>query len=85
MMNPVLQRFWASLFPIIGMILFVLIFIIGLFVFSYLLIISAIIGLILFVVAFIRSKISRKPTPPPPSQSTQGRIIEHEEIEKDKE
>jgi hypothetical protein len=80
-MHETLKRFWASIMPIVGMIIFVVLFIVGIFVFSYLLIIGAIVGLILFCVAYIRVKIAlRKKTPP--THPAHGRTIEHDDDEK---
>lgn len=80
-MREILRRLWVSIMPIIGMIIFVSLFIVGIFVFSYLLIIGAIIGLVLFVVAFIRTKMAARKSTQQPS-STQGRIIEHDDTSK---
>lgn len=81
-MSGFLTRLWRGILPLLGMVIFITLFILGLFVFSYLLIIGAIIGLILFSIAFIRAKFSRRQAPPPsrPSQ-TQGRTIEHDDSE----
>lgn len=79
-MRDTLRRLWASIFPIVGIIIFVILFILGVFVFSYLLIAAAIFGLILFCVAYIRAKIAaRRKSPPPPPQ---GRTIDHEDQNK---
>lgn len=48
----------------------------GLFIFSYLLIIGAIIGLIIFITAFIQSKIIKLKR----EKKKSGRIIEHNNI-----
>ena len=60
--------------PIVGMVVFVVLFIVGIFIFSYLLIITAIIGIILFIVTLIRIKIVEHSGPKEPYS---GRIIEH--------
>ncbi len=77
-MKHALQRLLASIAPLFGMVAFVVIFIVGLFVFSYLLIVVALIGLVLFIVAFIRSKITRKKHSP--HTKSQGRVIEHDQF-----
>ena len=78
-MLEVLRRLWEGIMPVVGMVVFVTSFIVGLFIFSYFLIIGAIIGLILFIVAFIRLKIAQHKRPKEPPS---GRIIEHDETEK---
>ncbi|MFW0094428.1 MAG: hypothetical protein AB8Y83_00460 [Coxiella endosymbiont of Haemaphysalis qinghaiensis] len=78
-MPNVLRQLWESIVPIVGMIVFVILFIVGIFLFSYLLIIGAIIGLILFVIAFIQLQLKtiqwkqQKKKKSPYS----GRTIEH--------
>ena len=71
-----INRLWSVVAPVFGMIAFVILLILGLFIFSYFLIVGAIIGLILFIVAFIRLKLASRKHPTPSAQ--QGRIIEHE-------
>ncbi len=83
-MKPFFQRLIASLAPLLAMVIFVIIFILGIFVFSYLLIFVAIIGLALFIVSFIRSKLTRQKKSPHPKHS-QGRLIEHHEIQENDE
>ena len=80
-MSDLLKRLWTSILPVISMVVFVALFILGLFVSFYLLIFAAIIGLILSIVAFIRSKFIG-PKAAPPDQPTQGRTIEYDEVEK---
>ena len=76
-MSNALQRLWANMMPLVGMLLFVALFIVGVFVFSYLLAIAAVVGVVLFVIAFIRSKLNgRRATPP---SSSPHRVIEHED------
>ena len=78
-MPNVLRQLWESIVPIAGMIVFVILFIVGIFLFSYLLTIGAIIGLILFVIAFIQLQLKtiqwkrQKKKKSPHS----GRTIEH--------
>jgi len=81
-MTNTIKRLWASVTPIIGMIIFVVLFIFGLFVFSYLLIIGAIIGLGLFIYAFIRSKLTCRKTMH--KYESQGRTIDHEPTQEEK-
>ena len=73
-MSRFLLRLLETTMPIVGMVVFVVFFIVGIFIFSYLLIIIAIIGLILFIIAFIRIKIVEYNGPKEPHS---GRIIEH--------
>ena len=78
--NP-LKRLWASILPIIGMLVFAVLFVLGLFISFYLLIIAAIVALVLFVIAFVRLKfMGRKARPQRPSH---GRTIEQDENDKD--
>lgn len=83
-MSKLLKQFWANVAPILWMMLFIALFIIGIFVFSYILIIAAAVGLILFVIAYVRTKIAMRRQArahhQSPSQSSSGRIIEHDEI-----
>lgn len=74
-MPKLLHRLWEGIIPIVGMAVFVTSFVVGVFIFSYFLIIGAIIGLILFIAAFIRLKIAQHKRPKAPPS---GRIIEHE-------
>nr|WP_268828470.1 hypothetical protein [Coxiella burnetii] len=74
-MSKFLHRLWEGIMPIVGMIVFVILFIVGIFIFSYLLIIAAVIGLILFIIAFIRIKLAQRKRPKEPPS---GRIIEHD-------
>lgn len=83
-MNNILKRLWANIAPIVGMILFVILFVIGLFVFSYLLIIAAIIGLIVFIIAYVRAKLIMRRHKTPPNTRAGGRIIEHNEVKSTK-
>ncbi|WP_423062447.1 hypothetical protein [Candidiatus Paracoxiella cheracis] len=81
-MTDPIKHIWASITPIIGMIIFVMLFIFGLFVFSYLLIIGAIVGLGLFIYAFIRSKLSGRAKTQ--QHHSKGRIIDHESTQDEK-
>lgn len=78
-MTDAIRRIWAGIAPIIGMVVFIALFIFGLFVFSYLLIIGAIIGLGLFIYAFIRAKLSRRKNATHPY--SHGRTIDHNAAE----
>lgn len=77
-----IKRLWARVTPIIGIIIFIVLFIFSLFMFSYLLIIGTIIGLGLFIYAFIRSKLTHHK--PMNKYESQGRIIDHEPTQEEK-
>lgn len=80
-MQQFVQKLWAGIMPIIGMIVFIALFIVGIFVFSYVLIIGTVIGLILFIIAFIKAKYAKNKTT---TSSPLGRTIEHDDTDKDK-
>ena len=67
----------------IGVIIFVILVILGLYIFSYLLIIGALIGLVLYTITFIRLKFFSHPENPtrktdsPRSKNKTGRTIDH--------
>lgn len=75
--------FTAKLLPYIMIGLTIVLFVIGLVIFSYLLIIAAIVGFILFAINFIRTKFFKKEdqihTYHKDQEKQQGRIIEYEE------
>lgn len=66
------QSFTARFLPYFMAALMVVIFVIGLIVFSWILIIAAILGGILFLIATIRRKIDER------KKRKQNRIIEHD-------
>lgn len=63
--------------PYIGMGILVALFIIGLIIFSYVIVIGAIIGLIFFAIAYIRSKFAAKKPQRLHKKTHRGRTIEH--------
>lgn len=72
----------VRLLPFFTMGLMVFLFIIGLFIFSYVLIFAAIIGFVLFIISAIRARFTvSKNTNAQTKQfeNNKGRIIEHEE------
>lgn len=78
-MPNVLRQLWENIVPVVGMIVFAILFIAGILLFSYLLIIGAITGLILFIIAFIQLQLKiaqrhRQKNKKPPHL---GRTIEH--------
>jgi len=83
-MKHFFNRVLASILPIIGMLLFLAIFIVGIIFFSYVIVILAIIGFILFAIAYIRARIllyqmrrdNKKKTP-----TGNGRTIDHDNHE----
>ena len=83
-MKQSMNKLKAKVMPYIGMGLFLILFLLGLVVFSYILIIGAIVGLILFLIAYIRSKFTRHHPHSQNDQSyknkPQGRVIDHNDI-----
>lgn len=88
-MNPTQKnRIVSSLASIVGMGVFVLLFIIGLVFFSYLLIIGGIIGLVLFAIGYVRAKFflrkAQRPQQSHPGRSVhQGRTIDQKKSNQD--
>lgn len=81
------QKLTRALGSIIGIIVFIGLFIVGLVFFSYLLIIGAIIGLVLFLIGYIRTKffmkklradIKKEQSQQRGDQLHQGRTIDHD-------
>ncbi|MFW0072604.1 MAG: hypothetical protein AB8Z23_01375 [Coxiella-like endosymbiont] len=62
-MSEILRRLWEEIMPIIDVITFFILFIFGLCIFSYFLVVGAIIGLILFTITFIDLKIDKHKRP----------------------
>jgi hypothetical protein len=75
-MNSITARFMSFITVAICIALFVL----GLIVFSYILVFIVLAGVALFTVGYLRMKLAhgRKKPPGPPSATYKGRIIEHE-------
>lgn len=78
MPSPRLQLLLARVMPFLVLGLIIVLFIIGIFVFSYVLIFACLVGFILFVVAWVRDKVTgrRKMNSNQPPQKTPGRIID---------
>jgi hypothetical protein len=76
------MRSWlAPLFPFLCLGTMLALVIVGIVLFSYLLIFGAIMGSILFIIAWIKSLvIQRKPPNPPILQPKTGRIIDHDDV-----
>lgn len=72
------ERFAAKLLPFLGMGVFIVLFIFGLMVLSYVLIIGAVIGLILFLINYIRTKFSHTHKKPHHLHQHRGRTIDHD-------
>lgn len=78
--NPLLAR----IVPFIAIGVFIVLFILGLVVFSYLLVIGAIVGLVLFAIAYVRNWFLRRKhlhqnPQNKPEEKPSGRTIEHED------
>jgi hypothetical protein len=67
-------------FIVLGITLFILIA--GIIILSYVLIFGALIGLILFAVNWLRDKLSPKGPPVSKKVEKEGRIIDHDDINK---
>lgn len=76
-MLNVLRQLWKDIMPVIGMIFFVILFIMGIFLFSYLLIIGSVISLILFIIAFIQLNIVQQKRQKKKKSLSSGRTIEY--------
>jgi len=88
-MNTFLNQLKNSLAPILGLVVFCALFIIGIFVFSYVLIFAALAGLVLFCIGFVRFKLFQREVRKQeqfmqknPQKPTQGRVIDYEDIDK---
>lgn len=62
-MSEILRRLWEQIISVVDVVAFVILFIFGLFIFSYFLVVGAIIGLILFIITFIDLKIDEHKRP----------------------
>tara|TARA_B100002051_G_scaffold246447_1_gene254553 strand:- start:115 stop:345 length:231 start_codon:yes stop_codon:yes gene_type:complete len=65
----------------IGVALFIILVIIGLYIFSYILIIVALLGLVVYTITFIRLKFFAKSPPTTRSTDHSGRTIDHDPSE----
>ncbi len=77
-----MQKFLAKILPIIGMAVFIILLIIGLIVFSYIILIAALIGLVLFGIGYIKARLVGQKQPPTTNEQEKhsGRVIDHNEI-----
>ena len=74
-----MQKILARLLPFLMLVMMLGLFVVGLVVFSYLLVLGALIGIALFVVAWIKELFWRKNEKQPPEVTRIGRIIEHDD------
>ena len=84
MKTPHTHPLFTRIFPFLIMGVMLILFILGLFIFTYLFIFAMIIGSVLFIINYVRTKFFRPKTNPVGSaQNLQpkkvGRIIEHED------
>ncbi len=82
-MNQQRHPIASALGSIIGVVIFIGLFIVGLIFFSYLLIIGGIIGLVLFLIAYIRAKFFAKKIrgqAKKQKQAHHGRTIDHNDV-----
>ena len=80
-----MNRITAKIMPFIAMGIMLVVFVLSLVFFSYIFITAALLGLILFAVGYVRGKwmmhkFKKEVKKQPPSSSTTGRVIEHDEI-----
>jgi membrane protein implicated in regulation of membrane protease activity len=76
------ERFFQSFFPFLIIGVGIVLAIMGLFLFSYLLIGGAIVALILYVVAWVRARFVTQKQEQPQTSQKAGRIIDAEYEEK---
>ncbi len=70
-----MRAFLEKIIPFIFLGIMLVIFVVGIVLFSYLLIIGALVGLVLFAIAWLKEKLS--PSKSVTKVKKQGRIIEH--------
>lgn len=80
------QKIFRSIMPIISLLIFISLLVVGVVVFSYVIVIGAIVGLVLFAIAYFRYKFQAvfHPKKPGQQQPKAGRIIEHQDDEDSK-
>ena len=86
-MTNLLTRVWAQIVPVIGMIAFFALFILGLIIAIHVLMIVAAIGLVLFAIGYFRMKYLMRKAQHQHNQqeshqeaASAGRTIDHDEI-----
>ncbi|MCX7125857.1 MAG: hypothetical protein NTU49_09010 [Gammaproteobacteria bacterium] len=73
----------ARILPFLIMAVMLVVFVIGLFIFTYVFIFALVLGTILFIVGFIRTKFFKPKSPITATPEVKiGRIIEHDEENK---
>lgn len=84
-----LNQLKNSLASILGIVVFCVLFIVGIFVFSYVLIFAALAGLALFCLGFVRVKLFQRELRKQQQfqqknqqKPTQGRVIDYEDVDK---
>lgn len=77
-MNHFFDRVAATILPILGMFIFVVLLIVAIIFFSYVFIIIAGIGFLFFVIAYIRTKIFMHKLTKKHEKRSKGRTIDHE-------
>lgn len=81
-MNHFFTRLKDNVVGILGLIVFLVLFIFGIFIFSYILIFIAAIGSLLFLIGYIRFKwLMHKAKKRYQSPANSGRIIEHDDCD----
>lgn len=76
-MQNFFQRIISGILPFIGMLVFFILFIIGLIFFSYLILLGAIVGFIAFAIFYLRAKYLLHKHGK--RADTKGRTIDHQE------
>jgi len=79
-----IQRFFARLIPFIFLGIMVVLFVLGLVLFSYLLIVGAIVGVILFLITWAKEKLfpSKQMQRYQQQDENRGRTFEHDDHKK---
>lgn len=75
--------FFARFIPFLSMGLAIVVFVIGIVIFSYVLIFAAIVGLVLFVIAYIRTQFFKQKTHRLYRKNQSGRTIDYDETDHD--
>lgn len=80
------QTIYNKLLSLVGLVVALVLIILGVIIFSYILIFAAVVGVILFTVVYIRAKMlqlkykkHQKQTQHQKPSQNQGRVIEHDE------
>ena len=74
------MQLFSRIVPFLFLGLFLVVLVLGLILFSYLLILGALVGIVLFAIAWLRDKLfARENLPQKQPPEKHGRIIEHDD------